>query len=320
MHLPTSAPSGLWYVEVTLFALLCAVLLGHAALLRWRAHSDVAPLARGRFLLATALAGNDSCKIAEWLERQPMRRRLMLILEFSPLVTGSAASILRALIIGAGVQQYAEELCRDRAAARRLRGIRLCARLNIALRERSDWALLLADLRVDVRLAMLSWLDSLLRCACTEDESSVASAWRYEDIARAVRAAADDPRASVRRAARGMVDGIEARHRSILDGSASADFNTRLHRDLLDPQPRMRLAAIRTLRGAMDASVASAMTTLLSDPDWEVRREAGLTCRRLGASGVVLLRSALASGGLEAREIARYALELPDVDGMSLAA
>ena len=36
----------------------------------------------------------------------------------------------------------------------------------------NDWALVLADSRVDVRVATMSWLDSLLRCAGTDDDAA----------------------------------------------------------------------------------------------------------------------------------------------------
>ena len=82
-----------------------------------------------------------------------------------------------------------------------------------------------------------------------------------------------------------------------------------------DSTPEVRAAAARALGKLAHWPVAATLATLLRDRAWDVRREAGLALRALGAPGTLLLRRSLAHADPFTVDMARQILDLPEPAG-----
>ena len=77
-----------------------------------------------------------------------------------------------------------------------------------------------------------------------------------------------------------------------------------------DPDAAVRLAALRALAGLAHWPAAPAVARRLHDAAWDVRRQAALTLRALGAPGLIFLRRSRDGDDQVAAAVARYALDL----------
>jgi hypothetical protein len=83
---------------------------------------------------------------------------------------------------------------------------------------------------------------------------------------------------------------------------------------LLDDQtPAVRAAAVRGLGALAHWAAGPRVAVLLRDRSWQVRREAALALRRMGAPGMVMLRRTLTSDDAFARDMARQVLDVTGV-------
>jgi HEAT repeat protein len=78
-----------------------------------------------------------------------------------------------------------------------------------------------------------------------------------------------------------------------------------------DPAAEVRAAAARALGHGRHWIAGAKLAGALRDRSWEVRRQAGLALRRLGAPGELLLRRMLADEDRFAGHMARLMLDLP---------
>jgi HEAT repeat protein len=81
---------------------------------------------------------------------------------------------------------------------------------------------------------------------------------------------------------------------------------------LKDREPRVRAAAAKAIGDLGDWPSAGTLDTLLQDPFWDVRREAGMALHALGGPGHLLLCSSLSDPNPDAVDTARLVLHLPD--------
>jgi HEAT repeat protein len=79
-----------------------------------------------------------------------------------------------------------------------------------------------------------------------------------------------------------------------------------------DDDAPTRAAAVAALGHLGHWPAAARIAERLGDPDWEVRRQAALALRGMGAVGTVLLRRALRVEDRFSRDMATLALDLPD--------
>jgi HEAT repeat protein len=95
-----------------------------------------------------------------------------------------------------------------------------------------------------------------------------------------------------------------------LGGSQVAQRLTEL---LDDPDAGVRAAALDGLRRAGHWPAAARIADALTDPAWDVRRNAGLALRAFGAPGVLFLRRSMSHPDAFAADMARHVLQLPAV-------
>jgi HEAT repeat protein len=83
---------------------------------------------------------------------------------------------------------------------------------------------------------------------------------------------------------------------------------------LHDGDPRARAAATRALGNLAYWPAAPDLGKRLRDPSWEVRRQAGLALRAMGAPGQLVLRRATGDVDRFAADMARMTLALPGTE------
>ncbi|MGI9605091.1 MAG: HEAT repeat domain-containing protein [Acidimicrobiales bacterium] len=97
-------------------------------------------------------------------------------------------------------------------------------------------------------------------------------------------------------------------------GSVTQGFDV-LSNLLADPEPRVRLAAVRGIARLRIDRLAAKVGALLADRSWEVRREAGEALEELGPAGTMVLRAALDHPDRFARDMARQVLDAMQAGG-----
>jgi HEAT repeat protein len=267
---------------------------------------------------------------------------MRLLDELGTALSGGGRDRLTALAGDLGLLAWAERRCASRRWSRRLRGVRL---LTLVGGGEACVPILLSDANREVRAAAATW------SANRPDPQSVGCLLDLlgdgEPLVRfmAKNALLKIGRASVEPLARRLsqVSGRElegalevaiglaeprlaapalplasadaARVRSLtatLTAAVGGPHAVATVEGLLDdPAPEVRAAAVGALGKLGHWPSGPAIAIALRDPAWEVRRQAALALRALGAPGLVLLRRSLMDEDRYARDMARQVLDLP---------
>jgi len=177
---------------------------------------------------------------------------------------------------------------------------------------------LAAMLGDDALLARFTVQDALARIGPAATPALVGAIRTAEGDALlgALRVARGVPDASVGRAAQERAGDADPRVRAAVAGllaqTGGPDGIALLERMLDDDAPPVRAAAVAALGRLGHWPAGARMAACLRDRDWDVRRQAALALRALGAVGTVLLRRAARDEDRFSRDMATLALELPD--------
>ena len=273
----------------------------------------------------------------------PLGLAIPVLLDLIDSVTGQARHRLHDVARLAGIEARARTWCRSRRWWRRLRGLRLLARLD-----GSDEliAALLGDPHpavraaaadavsghrvtpdsVDTLLVMLDDPDPACRFAA---KSTLLGAGRV--LIGALRSYLENPAAprvvdaleiAVEVAGPELVaaaapwstherDEIRARVAVLVAAAAGAGGIETLQRLLRDRAPAVRAAAATGLGALGHWPAAGELAQALEDRSWDVRLAAGLALRLLGPPGTLYLRRALTSTDPFAADMAHQMLDLP---------
>lgn len=338
-------------VRMVLFAESLALGLGitclvaHAVWWWWYDRWIAGHVNRVRAALREALAEGDARPaFARDFVRLPMRLQIYLLAELAPHLTGAERQALRRLARHAGLLDKAERLCRSWFWSRRLFGAKICTLVGhpadvvltlLADRHPSvraqavEWALHRPEPAVvDALLAMLGDRDGRCRFAAQDTlvklgHAAVAPLIAYlPSASRAGTLGALDVALTIAdarllgpaRALAGSPDaGIRARAVALLGALGSADGVALVVTALDDADARVRQSALRALGGLAHWPAAPRVAALVLDPVWDVRRQAALCLRALGAPGAIYLRQLRGSHDPVAASVARYALDLSAV-------
>jgi hypothetical protein len=278
------------------------------------------------------------------LEMLKPDERAVFLVEIARTLQGTQFNMLRVLADSLGILNQAERECADRRWWRRLRAVRLLSGVGggervlprmfddpepLVRAQVAEWASgtptrrridrLCEMLNDPVKLCRHTAADSLLRIGApavpvllehlqkSSGESALFALRVAVDLsdARFLPAAqrlADSPSAEVRRAV--------ARLLGRLGGDESS---LRLMSMLDDEDPEVRAAACAALGALGYWPAAARIAQQLHHPAWIVRRTAAVSLRRIGSTGMLLLRHALNDADAFAADAARQVLELPEI-------
>jgi len=167
------------------------------------------------------------------------------------------------------------------------------------------------------RRCRLAAVDALIRLGATAAEPLVAYLSRVVCPGRALALEVATGLADARflgpglRAACDADPVVKAEAASLLAAVAGGEAEQALLGLLHDASEPVRVAATRGLGVVSSWALAPDIARQLSDPGWDVRREAALALRRLGPAGRLYLRRALADPDPYAADMARQVLDLP---------
>lgn len=320
-----------------------ALLLGHGVWLAVRERRFGPRRAAARTAIVVGLVERPQEALpVSILEGLPLSERRRILGSAEAALAGDQRTALHDLARRAGVLRRAERACRSLNWERRLRGVRVFSmvgggeqvvprlfedRRAEVRAEAALWAAehpqpaivarLVALLGDEATLCRFMVKDSLLRLGAHAVEPL------SEHLATATGAAASlglevatslrDPRllgAGLELV--GSADPALRRRAVDLLGALGGDRAVGvLAARLGDEVAEVRAAAARALGGGKHWSSAAGLAAALRDPSWDVRREAGLALRALGASGELLLRRTLTDEDRFARDMARLMLDLP---------
>lgn len=331
-------------IEVALLALAVVVFFSHGLWL-FLNHRRVTRLteAARQSLARLVIRGNVNVEDIALLRDLNRGVQVAVFLETSRNLTGSGKERLRFVAREVGLLERATKLCQSRLWTHRLRGARVLARMDVAdpivlellgdphpavRAQAAEWAAtqpseatissmlnMLADPATQARFAVQ---DALLRMGSivagplaafleTHKGPPAESGLRVAEALAgttfgpaAMRLSADDD-VAMRIAATNLLGAIGDAH--------SAE---RLPALLNDPDPRVRAAAARGLGRMQHWQSASQLGHCLRDSAWQVRREAGLALRAIGAPGALFLRRALKGDDRFAADMAQLVLDLPE--------
>jgi len=318
------------------------LLVAHATWWWWYDRWSAGRVESVRASLREALAeGDRNPQFTRDFVRLPMRLQIYLLGELAPHLTGAERTALRRLAQRAGLLAKAERLCRSWFWSRRLFGARLCTLLghpadvvltlladaNPAVRAQAiEWALHRPEAAVvDALLHMLGDSDGRCRFAAQDTlvklgHPAVAPLIAYlatashEGTLGALDVALTMADARLLAPARTLAGassaGVRARAVALLGALGSAEGVALVERALTDPAPAVRQAALKALAGLAHWPAAAQVARLVHDPEWDVRRQAALCLRALGAPGAIFLRQLRGSSDAVASSVARYALDL----------
>jgi len=326
------------------------VVFGHAFWWTWYSSRTRARRRAAHLELVAFLdRGGSETAAAHAFERLPLRERARSLLDMAPNVRGESARRLASLGGRLGLVGRAEARSTSRLWWRRLHAVRLLSLIGGS--ERS-LITLLADRHPAVRAAAAEWaasaptpevLASVLPllgdrtglCRFTAQDSllrigggAADSLARYLEHAGSPEAAAalevavgiadprlmpaaitfsDDPDPRARRQA--------ARLLGALGGPGAVEALVEL---TVDRDGAVRAAAARGLAVLERREAAPRLAGMLRDGSWDVRREAGLALRALGAPGRLYLRRALGDHDRFAADMARQVMDLPESVGRAV--
>jgi hypothetical protein len=327
-----------------LLALTVVVPYGHSIAGSLRRRLLAGRVAAARHAIAVvADTGELTPAGARALRRLPFGVRVDVIAGVAPSLAGEPRAALTRAAREAGLIAGAERRCAARSWRRRFRAVRLLTALG-----GGETAVppLLSDPRIEVRTQAAQWAvdhptpenvrtlvamlgdHELLARFTVQDALTRIGRTATPELAAAIRTAEGDALLGALRVARGVPDqsvGDAARQRAadpdrrvrtavaILLGQTGGEEGIAcLERMIGDEDATTRAAAVASLGRLGHWPVAARLAACLRDPDWEVRRQAALALRGMGAVGTVLLRRARDDEDRFSRDMATLALDLPD--------
>jgi HEAT repeat protein len=330
-------------VETLLLAGMVLVLLGAASTRSLRRRRLAPRIAEAQAAVRDYLAGRELSEVQRLeLQTLPTAIRIRLLADLGAALSGDGRERLTALAGDLGLLAWAERACASRRWWRRLRGVRLLtlvgggdrfvpALLSDADREvRASAATWSADhprpQTIERLLELLGDSEPLVRFMAKNALLRIGRAsvgplaarlsqvsGRELEGALEVAIGLAEPRLAA--LARPLVAHDSARVRSLaatLTAAVGGAQGVATVEGLLDdPAPAVRAAAVEGLGNLGHWPAGPALAHALRDPAWEVRRQAALALRALGAPGLVLLRRALMDEDPYARDMARQLLDLP---------
>jgi hypothetical protein len=330
-------------LETLLLGGMVLALLGAASTRSLRRRRFAPRVAKARAAVRDHLAGRNisEAQRAE-LQALPTALRIRLLADLGAALSGDGRERLTALAGDLGLLAWAERRCATRRWWRRLRGVRL---LTLVGGGNCSVPALLSDANREVRAAAATWSadhpdpqsigrlvdllgdseplvrfmakNALLRIgrASVEPLSARLSHATGRELEGALEVAIGLAEPRLAAAARPLVSDDSARVRSLAAtltaAAGGADAVATVWALLDDPAPAVRAAALEGLGNLGYWPAGPAIADALRDPAWEVRRQAALALRALGAPGLVLLRRALMDDDRYARDMARQLLDLP---------
>jgi hypothetical protein len=329
--------------EVAILVAGLLVLFGHAIGWTWRSSRRRGPVHRARRELVAYVdrGGSEDLAVEAFLSLRA-RERIRSLMQMAPSVRGESAQRLSRLARRLGVTGPVEARCRSRLWWRRLHAARLLSVVGGPERYLID---LLHDRHPAVRAAAAEWaarqptadvLTSVLPllaeptglCRFTAQDSLLRIGGRAaEPLARYLRTARSPEAAAALEVAVGLADprlmraGIDfsedsapptrrqaARLLGAIGGPGAVEALIEL---TVDRDGRVRAAAARALGVLERREAAPRLAGMLRDAVWDVRVEAGLALRALGATGRLYLRRALDDHDPFAADMARQVMDLP---------
>jgi len=330
-------------VEIGLLVLAAGVYFSHGLWLFVTQKRTLRQMTAARESLARLLTrGAVSVEEIDALRRIPRGVQVAAFLEVSRNLTGTGKDRLRFVAREVSLLDRARKLCESRRWARRLRGARLLAGMDVsdpiveklfsdphpAVRaQAAEWAAahpsptviksmlaMLADPATQARFAVQ---DALLRMGDIVAEPLAAflethSGSPAESGLRVAGALAESrflPAAL--RLSLANESGVRMAAANLLGAIGSAPSAERLTELLKDPESRVRAAAANGLGRMQHWPAASQLAESLRDSTWRVRRDAALALRAIGAPGTLFLRRAIKGDDPFAADMAQQILDLP---------
>jgi hypothetical protein len=327
-----------------LLVLTIAATYGHSAYGALRRRLLAGRIAAARRAIAVAAdSGELTPEGATALRRLPFGTRVDVIAGVAPSLAGEPRNALTRAARETGLIAGAERGCASRSWRRRFRSVRLLTALG-----GGDQAVppLLSDRRIEVRTQAAQWAvehptpENLARLVAMLGDDALLARFTVQDaltrigsaatpalvtairtgdgdaLLGALRVARGVPAASVGRAAQERAGHADPRVREavarLLAQTGGPDGIATLERMLDDDAPAVRAAAVAALGHLGHWPAGARIAGCLRDGDWEVRRQAALALRALGAVGTVLLRRAAKDEDRFSRDMATLALDLPD--------
>jgi HEAT repeats len=275
----------------------------------------------------------------------PVELRIALFSEFAGTLLGEERERLASLAQTTGLTAHAEARCRSRRWWLRLQGVRL---LTLIGSNQEFLPVLLEDSDPEVRAATVAWSVRYPQPATPQrlidllgDEQPLVSFAAQSALLKLAGSAVPALAAALQSIDRGYLEaalrvavglsdmrllppGLAYRKDSNpavraliaqLAGTVGGERAITVLLEMLgDGSPEVRAAAAHGLGRLGHWPAGQPLLGALADPAWVVRREAALALRSLGATGLLLLRSALDASDPFARDMARHTLDLPDTD------
>ena len=345
--IPQSVVNGIMIGEAALLVLSLLLFFSHGVWLHFHQRSQEKLLADAREGLTRLLSRSTvDPEEVEGLKSVPRSVQVAVFLAISPSVGGTRKERLRFLAAEIGLIERAKGFCQSRRWGRRLRGARILARLDVSdpvverlLRDphpavraqAAEWGA--AQPTIPVVLELLNMLAdpaTLARFAVQNALFRVGTI-AIDPLARFLAEHDGDPAEAGLKVAEALAGtrflpagvrfstssdpALRTSAANLLGAIGDASGASRLLQMLSDPIPDVRAAAARGLGRMRHWQAASPLAAGLRDPAWRVRREAGLALRAVGAPGVLLLRRAVKGSDAFAADMAQLVLDLPATAG-----
>ena len=327
--------------ELGALSAMLAVFMAHGLWVALTARPTQRRLVELRQTMVRAVGGES--RLAIPTSRVDWRLYRLALEEVAASVSGDGAAWMEQAAREMGLFEQAARWCRSRRWWHRLRGFRsfglfggggdlVPARLSDArplVREAAvRWVArhpspALAEALVTMlddpdRRCRLAAQDALIRLGATAAEPLVTYLSRVLCPGRALALKVASGLADGRflgpglRAACDADPAVKAEAASLLAAVAGGEAEQALLGLLHDPSEPVRVAATRGLGVVSSWALAPDLARQLSDPAWDVRREAALALRRLGPAGRLYLRRALSDTDPYAADMAHQVLDLPN--------
>ena len=331
-------------VEIALLVLAVAVFFAHGLwlFLNHRRVMRLTETAR-QSLARLVTRGTINLEDIELLRQLRQDVQVTVFLETSRNLTGSGKERLRFVAHEISLIERARKLCESRLWTRRLRGARLLSRMDVAdpivvkllsdenaavRAQAAEWAAaqpsppiiatmltMLADPATQARFAVQ---DALLRMGSIVTEPLAAFLETHTGlpaesglrVAGAIGSSRFLPAANRLSASENV--GVRVAATNVLAAIGDVSSADRLAALLKDPDSGVRAAAARGLGRMQHWQSGSQLAECLRDSSWQVRREAGLALRAIGAPGALFLRRAIKGDDRFASDMAQQVLDLPE--------
>ncbi len=326
--------------ELGALSAMLVVFIAHSLWVVVTARTTERRLVALRQTMVRAVGGED--RLAAPATRRDSRLHHRALEELASRVSGDGAEWIEQAAREMGLSDQAARWCRSRRWWHRLRGIRSFGHLGgggdlVPAR--------LADAHPLVREAAARWVarhpspglaehlvtmldDPERRCRLAAQDALIRlGATAAEPLAAYLARVACPGRALALEVVAGIADGrflgpglrasddpdpaVRAQAATLLAAVAGGRAEQALLELLHDASEPVRVAATHGLGAVSSWALAPNLAGQLSDPAWDVRREAALALRRLGPAGRLYLRRALVSTDPYAADMAHQVLDLP---------